>query len=332
MNPVRGISPALFAAAYPWLLIGFHSALDGNWFIATASKLFVSSMFLLIAFLEPLYALTSARLACDARTDSRFRRLALWAVACPTLYVFWGVLFGLLAVPGSDALWFSLGWVALGVLTILLPPNSIRRQVSPQAPAQLRVLHGVSALLLVIFVAFHLFNHLTILGGTDAHTAVMKAGRQVYRNAWIQPALVTLMLFQVGVGLRLAWLWSAQPAAWWRTFQLASGVYLAVFILGHMNSVFIYARWHLGIETDWKFATGFPGGLIHDAWNIRLVPHYALGVFFVVAHLFSGLRIVLLSHGMSLVRANRVWFIGSSAAAALAGSIIVGMCGWRPFA
>ncbi len=30
----------------------------------------------------------------------------------------------------------------------------------------------------------------------------------------------------------------------------ASGVYLAAFILGHMNSVFVYARMHLGIPTD----------------------------------------------------------------------------------
>ncbi|KAF1016338.1 MAG: hypothetical protein GAK31_01832 [Stenotrophomonas maltophilia] len=49
-----------------------------------------------------------------------------------------------------------------------------------------------------------------------------------------------------------------------RRFQAASGAYLSAFMLGHMNSVFIYARTYLGIPTDWNFATGAPTGLIHD--------------------------------------------------------------------
>lgn len=48
-----------------------------------------------------------------------------------------------------------------------------------------------------------------------------------------------------------------------------SRAYLSLFILGHMNSVFIYARSFLGIPTDWNFALRAPSGLIHDAWNIR---------------------------------------------------------------
>jgi hypothetical protein len=64
------------------------------------------------------------------------------------------------------------------------------------------------------------------------------------------------MLFQIGTGLFLAWRWSAAPQDFHRTFQVASGAYLSLFILGHMNSVFIYARSFLGIPTDWNFATG----------------------------------------------------------------------------
>jgi hypothetical protein len=37
--------------------------------------------------------------------------------------------------------------------------------------------------------------------------------------------------------------------------------------------------------------TGAPAGLVKDAWNIRLVPHYWLGVFFVLAHLATGARV-----------------------------------------
>jgi hypothetical protein len=96
-----------------------------------------------------------------------------------------------------------------------------------------------------------------------------------------------------------------------------------------MNSVFIYARSFLGIPTDWNFAIGAPTGLIHDAWNIRLLPHYALGVFFVLSHIASGLRVVLIAHGMDQGRADRVWGACVAISAIVATAIIVGMCGVR---
>ena len=46
-------------------------------------------------------------------------------------------------------------------------------------------------------------------------------------------------------------------------------------------------------------------GLIHGAWNIRLLPHYALGVFFILAHLASGLRVVITAHHVNVAIANR---------------------------
>jgi hypothetical protein len=96
-----------------------------------------------------------------------------------------------------------------------------------------------------------------------------------------------------------------------------------------MNSVFIYARTFLGIPTDWNFAIGAPTGLIHDAWNIRLLPHYALGVFFILGHLASGLRIVMLAHGASSAVANRVWLAGLVGGAAIAAAIVSALCGVR---
>jgi hypothetical protein len=178
-------------------------------------------------------------------------------------------------------------------------------------------------------VAFHLTNHLFGLIGPDAHAAVMKIGRIVYRSAVGEPVLVAAMLFQVGTGLFLAWRWSVAAHDFQRTYQVASGAYLSVFILGHMNSVFIYARSFLGIPTDWNFAIGAPTGLIRDAWNIRLLPHYALGAFFVLSHLASGLRVLLIAHGIDQRNADRLWRICVAVSAIVAAAIIAGMCGVR---
>jgi hypothetical protein len=192
-----------------------------------------------------------------------------------------------------------------------------------------RVAHGLTAAILCLYVLFHLTNHLFGLVGPDAHATVMKIGRVVYRSGIGEPLLVTVMLFQIGTGLYLAWRWSAAAEGFHRTYQVASGAYLSMFILGHMNSVFIYARSFLGIPTDWNFAIGAPTGLIHDAWNIRLLPHYALGVFFVLSHIASGLRVVLIAHGVDRRNADPLWMICVAISIVVAAAIITGMCGVR---
>ena len=217
-------------------------------------------------------------------------------------------------------------WLAIAIWS-----QRARNPVAVLTPAvgRWRVVHGLTAAILCLYVLFHITNHLFGLVGPEAHAAVMKIGRVVYRSGVGQPLLVAAMLFQIGTGLHLASRWSAAPQGFHRTYQVATGAYLSLFILGHMNSVFIYARSFLGIPTDWNFAIGAPTGLIHDAWNIRLLPHYALGVFFVLSHIASGLRVVLIAHGMDQGRADRVWGACVAISAIVATAIIVGMCGIR---
>jgi hypothetical protein len=218
-------------------------------------------------------------------------------------------------------------WIAIAIWSQGAPSPAV---ATPQpAVGRWRLVHGATAVALCLYVLFHLTNHLFGLIGPDAHAAVMKIGRAVYRSGVGEPLLVAAMLFQVGTGLYLAWRWSAGAQGFHRTFQVASGAYLSLFILGHMNSVFIYARSFLGIPTDWNFATGAPTGLIHDVWNIRLLPHYALGVFFVLSHLASGLRVVLIAHGVDRRFAGRLWVACVAVSIFVAGAIIAGMCGIR---
>jgi hypothetical protein len=150
------------------------------------------------------------------------------------------------------------------------------------------------------------------------------------------PALAaSIAAFALALSFILSALVSISPFAIWRApvidFRPFSSppACISRSILGHMNSVFFYARVFLGIETDWGFATGAPAGLIKDPWNIRLVPHYALGVFFLLSHLSSGLRDVLMEHGLRRVIADRLMIGGSIAGGVVATLIILGMCGMR---
>jgi succinate dehydrogenase/fumarate reductase cytochrome b subunit len=157
----------------------------------------------------------------------------------------------------------------------------------------------------------------------------MEQGRQIYRAPFIEPILIGLLLVQVISGGALVWRWSVSSLDTFRVIQIASGTYLAFFIITHLNSALVSARYLRGIETDWAWASGAPKGLLLDAWNIRLLPHYAFGAFFIVAHLVSGLRQVLMAHGLAPKRANRMWTVGVVLGAAVSTAIILALCGAR---
>ncbi|PDT70926.1 hypothetical protein CO675_37375 [Bradyrhizobium sp. C9] len=331
---LRGLAPAAGAIAYPFLLDGFHlvvSPADGP---MSFGRLAVAALCLLAATAAPSLGLACAYWMTKPASSSfalRARRLAYVSIAAPPLFVLTGVGLGLLHIHVSDELVWVAGWLA-ACLYVLLGGEQERPPTSAaMAPsiARWRVTHGIAAAVILLYVAFHLTNHLLGLFGPEVHGAVMKLGRTVYRSPVIEPVLVALMLFQVAIGVRLAWRWSSRPADAFRVFQIGSGVYLAAFIVTHLNSAFVSARAVHHIDTNWDWASGAPTGLIHDAWSIRLVPHYALGVFFVLAHLASGLRGILIAHGVTTAVANRVWATGLAAGALIAIAIMSGLCGAR---
>lgn len=327
---------AITAATYPWILDAFHWSVtphtgsDLGAGISIASTL-LASLLLLAAFAVPLINLMIAsgfpRAAPMTTAQIRARRFALFAFTVPTAYVFFGVLTYMAGSKIPDAWIWTPAWLLLGYAASRSPATvSVHRA---RTSAKLRLAHGVSGCIVALYVLFHVVNHLFGLIGPDAHAAVMAVGRKVYRASMIEPLLVAAMLFQIGTGLRLAWTWTGTSVDRYRVFQIASGVYLSVFILGHMNSVFVFARTFLDIPTDWAFAAGLPTGLIHDPWNIRLVPHYALAVFLVLAHLCSGLRVVMLSHRVEAATANRIWWTGAALSAVISAAIMSGLAGLR---
>ena len=329
---VVALAPAMAAMAYPFVLQAFHLVVSPPGAALSAVRFAAAAALLVLAFALPLSGLAFAyrltRTPEPSQSNLRARRLAYASIAAPPLFVFIGVAPGLLGLHIPEAaLWIGL-WVLAGLY------GGSGRGALAQSQTRLpsgawRVAHGAAAAMIVCFVLFHLTNHLFGLAGPGVHAAIMKAGRTVYRAAPVEPVLVLMLLFQVASGLRLAWRWSGLGNDVFRIFQIGSGAYLAAFILTHMNSAFISARAVHKIETNWSWASGAPAGLIHDAWNIRLLPHYALGVFFVVGHLSSGLRVVLLAHGVRRAVADRIWAAGLAAGAAISAAIVCALCGLR---
>ena len=331
------LMPPLAALLYPFLLAAFHAniapVISGQ-SAEPALQSAAATLFLLLAFAAPIVALLGAmtlgELAAPSVRQRRARTIALLAVAAPPLFVFLGVEFSMLHDPAPDTWAWVAFWLGMTTLAEFWRNETPAPRTANAAPAPLRVAHGISAVgIIAIFLAMHLANHLTFILGPDTYRAVMRTMRHVYRQEFVQPVLVALFLFQVGSGVYLATHSDVRPMDRFRTFQIASGIFLAAYVLGHMNSVFVFARLYLGIDSDWAFATGSPSGLIKDAWNIRLVPHYGLAVFFVLSHLAAGGRSVLLAHGVARRFADRFLIASATAAGLVAFVIMLGMCGAR---
>jgi hypothetical protein len=329
--------PPLLALAYPFILGAFngsitrilavHGAPDiGGWIgvgVTLPAAFGVSIVALLIAM--KLTAVARPTIA-----HSRAKKIAFAAVAAPTLFVFAGVVMYMVKRADDDRWIWSGAW-ALALLWVAIGNGHTEAKLRQATnPAWLRVSHGFAALgILLIFLTLHLTNHLFFVTGQQIYTTVMHLFRGLYRSNLIQPLLVGLFLFQTASGLYMVSHIRTTGIDHFRTCQIASGVFLSIYVIGHMDSVFIYARTFSGIDSGWEFATGAPAGLLKDAWNIRLVPHYGLGVFFVLSHLFAGARMVMLNHRAGKDFANGFMVSGSVFAAAVALFIMLGMCGVR---
>ncbi|MBY6241250.1 hypothetical protein [Methylosinus sp. Sm6] len=334
------IAAPLAAIAYPWTLRAFNVAAVESLEPSRPAHLALwlgAALFLALAFAIPLVGLLAslrlARIAGPTAAERRAELVALIVVAAPAIYTFLGVVDYMTNSPLPDEWAFALLWAVLIIAVAVSPDRPCPIASAAVAPAALRVAHGVAAIaILAVFLGFHLVNHLAGLIGPDAHRSLMKSVHAIYGSAVVEPLLVAVLLFQVASGSFLASRHLRASADPFRFFQIASGVYLAVFILGHMNSVFVYARsWsNPPIVTDWSFATSEAwGGLIRSGWSNRLIPHYAFGVFFVVAHMGAGLRMAMIGHGLPERWANRAMIGVATAAFLLALAIMLGMCGVR---
>ncbi|MFT4506000.1 hypothetical protein [Caballeronia sp. 15711] len=334
---VRWVVSPLLAMLYPFPLKAFHKLIGtiadthGQ---STALLWAAATVSLVLAFAVPVTALVSAiqlgSVQHPTRAELYARRTAFLAVATPPLFTFTGVVLYMLGKPTLDVWLLGAVWLLLAAV-IVSSDRSRPGELPPvRYSARARVAHGIAAAaILVLFLIGHIANHFVGLVGADAHVEVMKALRHVYRASLVEPVLLAAFAFQIVSGSFMSWRFTARATDPFRSFQIASGVYLMFFIISHVNAVLVLARGVEHIDPGWGFAIGAPTGLIHDAWNIRLLPLYSIAVFFLLSHLGSGARVVMLAHGRRTAKADLVMIVGAVLAAGAATIITLAMCGLR---
>jgi succinate dehydrogenase hydrophobic anchor subunit len=313
------------------MLDGFHAAIRDP-ALSLPARYLLAAIPLAAAFSVPLLGLRLAvswsHSARPTARDLRARRLAYATIATPSLYIFLNASFDVLGLSAATELVWPGLWTV--VATFIWPEQEEALPTPAPSPcALLRIAHGISAFIISCFVLIHIFNQTYGLLGPDTYVAVMNAGRGIYSSSLVEPVLVLLMLFQVLSGILLFWRWSALKADFYRVFQLASGLYLAVFILTHLGSMFIYKSIVHHSDTGWDYTSIAPMGHVREMQNTRLLPYYAWAILFALGHLASGMREVALAHGVDERIANRSWTAGVGIAAFMSAAVTAGLCGQR---
>ncbi len=145
----------------------------------------------------------------------------------------------------------------------------------------LRKLHGLSALLILVFLCVHIANHLAALSGIDSHLAFMRSARLVYRSPAVEILILLAVVFQIYSGITFVVRGWKQRQGFLPWLQAGSGAYLAFFFLNHVGAI-LYGRTVLHLDTNFYFAAA---GFYVPPFQFFFAPYYFLGVLALFTHL-----------------------------------------------
>lgn len=317
------IAVSLCAAIYPSILRSSASAIAASG-LSAAAGIALATIFALLA----ASVVTSVSFfAVKEMTSPLPRILCHLAFTTPTLVVAIGNFAGVFGVRGAvTVIWLMLWSSLLAAALIFQKPRSESAILSPRARSRLAGIHGISACLIIaLFIAPHLSNHVTGLWSGATHIALMKVLRNIYRNKVVEPVLFGLIAFQILSGLTLVGNRIGRRDTVFGTLQTLTGVYVAVFFLGHVTAV-LAAR-HAGTDTNWNWLTDNDRGLLANLHSITLVGHYWVGPIAILTHIACGFRTVLLQNRTSVVRSNRVAIALMGLAMVTSSAILAGLIG-----
>lgn len=150
-----------------------------------------------------------------------------------------------------------------------------------------RQLHRANAVVITAFIAMHLGNHLTAWGGIAAHRTAMESLRAVYRNAYAEPVLITVLVIQIAAGMALLRHQSASDRiGFWAKTQRISGITLAIFLIMHTGAA-LSARWLAGVDTNFYWPAGT---LVLAPLKFWFLPYYLVALIAFAAHISSALH------------------------------------------
>lgn len=152
---------------------------------------------------------------------------------------------------------------------------------------RIRHFHRALAIVLLAFILLHLSTHLMAFWGPDAHSAMLKRVRPIYRGGWIERGLLAAFALQIVLGIRLlVYRWPDRGHSLWSWLQIISGGIIAIFVVIHASAAVMARR--SGIDTNFYWPAGT---LVIAPLKYGFAPYYALAVSAVFVHLAAALHL-----------------------------------------
>lgn len=148
----------------------------------------------------------------------------------------------------------------------------------------MKQLHRITGIVVSLFIAAHLFNHLMAWFGVEKHQQILEILRTIYQNAIIEPILIACFVFQAISGIILFFkLRKQHQKSISEKVQMYSGLVLGLFIIQHISAS-IGQRIQFGFDTNFYFAAN-----VVLKWPLKLyfIPYYFLGLFSLGLHMAS---------------------------------------------
>ena len=144
-------------------------------------------------------------------------------------------------------------------------------------------LHYISGLIITLFVALHLFNHVCSISGADYHIKVMGLLRHFYRNIFAETLLLAAVFVQIISGINLFRVSRKTATTGFEKLHVWTGLYLALFFIIHLGAV-LGGRYYLHLDTNYYFGVA---GLNTFPFNLFFIPYYGLAIFSFFGHIAS---------------------------------------------
>lgn len=142
-------------------------------------------------------------------------------------------------------------------------------------------LHYLSGIIISIFIAVHLFNHICSVFGADKHIAIMNTSRLFYRNVFVEIILLGAVLVQIISGIKLFKINRKLSVSFFEKLHIWTGLYLAIFFIIHLTAV-LGGRYLLKLDTNFYFGVA---GLNTFPLSVFFIPYYALAIISFFGHI-----------------------------------------------
>ncbi len=145
----------------------------------------------------------------------------------------------------------------------------------------MKKIHFFSGLIISIFIAIHLTNHLMSLLGEAVHITFMDHMRVVYRNLVAELVFLSAVMIQIISGVRLAFRKRKTVKGFFERLQIWTGLYLALFLVIHLSAI-LAGRYILNLDTNLYFGVA---GLNTFPFFLFFAPYYGLAIMAFFGHI-----------------------------------------------